>query len=104
MTSDVTKLAQELISCPSITPDDAGCQQIIRARLEKLGFRCETLKFEDVENLWARYGEQAPLIVFAGHTDVVPTGPEGEWTSHPFLPEIREGYLYGRGACDMKSA
>lgn len=100
---DVIKLTKQLISCPSITPDDAGCQQIIADQLSKAGFACEHMRFNEVDNLWARYGDRGPLFVFAGHTDVVPTGPESDWTSNPFLPEVRDGKLYGRGACDMKS-
>jgi len=103
-TSAVIDLARQLISCASITPNDAGCQEMIAERLRKVGFQCEALRYGDVDNLWARYGTASPLFVFAGHTDVVPTGPEADWTSPPFAPEIRGGYLYGRGACDMKSA
>lgn len=99
---ETVELTKQLISRPSITPQDADCQKIIADRLKRLGFHCESLPFGDVENLWARYGDQAPLIVFVGHTDVVPTGPLDEWTSPPFQPEIRDGYLYGRGASDMK--
>lgn len=102
--TDVIKLAQQLIACPSITPNDAGCQTILRERLTSIGFSCETLCFAEVENLWARYGNQAPLLVFAGHTDVVPPGPLADWASPPFQPEIRDGFLYGRGATDMKGA
>lgn len=102
--SDVINLTKQLISCPSVTPDDAACQKIIGDYLNKAGFHCESLRFGDVDNLWARYGKSEPLLVFAGHTDVVPTGPESEWASQPFLPEIRHGNLYGRGACDMKSS
>lgn len=102
--TDVLELTKQFISCPSVTPEDGGCQKIISDRLSKVGFKCEHLRFEDVDNLWARYGTQSPLFVFAGHTDVVPTGPEADWTSNPFLPEIRGDYLYGRGASDMKSA
>ena len=100
----VIDLAHQLIARPSVTPDDAGCQKIIRDRLEVLGFHCEAMRFGEVENLWARYGHHSPLIVFAGHTDVVPSGPESEWTSPPFHPEIRDQYLYGRGVVDMKGA
>lgn len=104
MTSPVVELAQALIACRSITPNDAGCQQIIAERLNAHDFKCESMRFGDVDNLWARRGTQAPLFVFAGHTDVVPTGPESEWTSPPFTPTLRDGFLYGRGATDMKSA
>jgi succinyl-diaminopimelate desuccinylase len=102
--SSLIELAKALISCPSVTPNDAGCQDILRQQLEKIGFHCESMRFEDVDNLWARYGKSGPLVVFAGHTDVVPPGPETSWTNPPFTPTIRDGYLYGRGAADMKSA
>lgn len=98
----VIELTQALIRCASVTPNDAGCLEHIQALLEPLGFKCETMRFGDVDNLWARYGTQSPLIVFAGHTDVVPPGPEADWASPPFEPVIRDGYLYGRGAVDMK--
>jgi succinyl-diaminopimelate desuccinylase len=97
-------LARELIARRSLTPDDAGCQPLIEARLAPLGFRCETLVSNGVTNLWARRGEARPLVCFAGHTDVVPTGPLAAWTSHPFEPVVRDGYLYGRGAADMKGS
>ena len=100
--NETVALAKQLMACPSITPNDAGCQPILSERLQRIGFTCESLHFGDVDNLWARYGEAAPLIVFVGHTDVVPTGPLSEWASPPFEPEIRDGYLYGRGASDMK--
>lgn len=99
----VTTLAMNLMRLRSITPNDAGCQELIAKRLSALGFKCEHLRFEDVDNLWARYGTEEPLLVFAGHTDVVPTGPEADWKSPPFEPEIRDDYLYGRGASDMKT-
>jgi succinyl-diaminopimelate desuccinylase len=102
--SQLIDLAKALISCPSITPNDAGCQDILRDRLEKIGFHCESLRFDDVDNLWARRGKEAPLIVFAGHTDVVPPGPASDWTNPPFSPTLKDGHLYGRGATDMKSA
>lgn len=102
--SPVVALAENLMAKPSITPNDAGCLQLIAKRLEAIGFKCEHLVFGEVANLFARLGTEAPLFVFAGHTDVVPTGPEAEWTTPPFAPAIREGMLYGRGACDMKSA
>jgi succinyl-diaminopimelate desuccinylase len=104
MTTATLKLASELIARASVTPDDAGCQDILIERLEAIGFDCETLVFEDVTNLWARRGKAAPLLAFAGHTDVVPPGPLDKWHSDPFTPDIRDGVLYGRGAADMKSS
>lgn len=97
-------LAAELIARRSLTPDDAGCQSLIAQRLAPLGFGCETIAANGVTNLWARRGSAAPLVVFAGHTDVVPTGPREHWHSDPFAPVVREGVLYGRGAADMKGA
>jgi succinyl-diaminopimelate desuccinylase len=97
-------LACELISRPSVTPEDAGCLELITARLAPLGFLCERIDSSGVSNLWARRGTAAPLVVFAGHTDVVPTGPLDAWTSNPFTPSERDGKLYGRGAADMKSS
>ena len=97
-------LACELISRRSLTPDDAGCQQLIIERLQRIGFQCESICLNGVTNLWARRGTAAPVFCFAGHTDVVPTGPLDEWTSDPFTPVIREGRLYGRGAADMKTS
>lgn len=102
--SPTLALAQELIARRSLTPDDAGCQDLLRARLEPLGFRCETIVFNGVTNLWAKRGEDRPLVCFAGHTDVVPTGPLEAWQSDPFSPIVRDGFLYGRGAADMKSS
>ncbi len=93
----------DLISRPSVTPDDAGCQQVLIERLSELGFECETLIFGDVTNLWARRGKSSPVLCFAGHTDVVPPGNEAEWSSAPFSPTLKDGDLYGRGAADMKS-
>ena len=104
MSSPTFQLACELIERPSITPADEGCQALLIERLEALGFDCETLVFDDVTNLWARRGQEAPLLAFAGHTDVVPTGPLEAWSSDPFKPEVRDGLLYGRGAADMKSS
>jgi succinyl-diaminopimelate desuccinylase len=97
-------LARELIARRSITPDDAGCQSLLATRLAPLGFRCDTLISNGVTNLWARRGAAAPLLCFAGHTDVVPTGPLDQWNSDPFSPTERDGHLYGRGAADMKSS
>ena len=98
------ELAMDLIRRPSMTPDDAGCQEILIARLAALGFRIERLRFGDVDNCWARYGDAEPLFAFAGHTDVVPPGPLDQWQSPPFAPEIRDAFLYGRGAADMKGS
>ncbi len=95
-------LTIDLISRASLTPHDAGCQELIASRLRPLGFSVEHLRFSDVDNLWTRRGTQSPLLVFAGHTDVVPTGPLDQWLSDPFKPTLRDGYLYGRGAADMK--
>ncbi|KAB2934428.1 MAG: succinyl-diaminopimelate desuccinylase [Candidatus Contendobacter sp.] len=97
-------LAIDLLCRPSITPEDAGCQEVLIARLEALGFRVERLRFGDVDNFWARLGEDEPLFAFAGHTDVVPPGPLEQWQSPPFTPELRDGFLYGRGAADMKGS
>lgn len=97
------ELLCELIRRASVTPDDAGCQALLIERLEALGFACETLVFGDVTNLWARRGDSAPVLCFAGHTDVVPPGDETEWSSDPFVPTFRDGNLFGRGSADMKS-
>ncbi len=102
--SDTLELARELIRRPSVTPEDAGCQDLLAQRLERLGFRIEPMPFGEVKNLWARRGERSPLFCFAGHTDVVPPGPLEAWDSPPFEPEIREGRLFGRGAADMKGS
>ena len=102
--SSTLELAKDLISRASVTPEDAGCQRLMQERLQAIGFKTEDLPFGEVRNFWARRGESAPLIVFAGHTDVVPTGPLAEWDSDPFKPEIRDGMLYGRGAADMKGS
>jgi succinyl-diaminopimelate desuccinylase len=98
------ELARALIARPSLTPDDAGCQALLAARLAPLGFRCDTLVVNGVTNLWARRGLARPLACLAGHTDVVPTGPREGWHSDPFTPTERDGWLYGRGAADMKSS
>ncbi|TMG87610.1 MAG: succinyl-diaminopimelate desuccinylase [Betaproteobacteria bacterium] len=97
-------LACKLIARRSQTPDDAGCQEILKTRLTRAGFRCETLVSNGVTNLWARRGTVRPAVCFAGHTDVVPTGPLDAWTSDAFAPTVRDGFLYGRGAADMKSS
>ncbi|MGP1613844.1 MAG: succinyl-diaminopimelate desuccinylase, partial [Pollutimonas bauzanensis] len=102
--SAVLQLAKDLIARPSLTPADCDCQQMLARRLEAAGFACESLVFGDVVNLWARRGAAQPLLVFAGHTDVVPTGPLERWDSDPFTPTERDGMLYGRGAADMKSS
>lgn len=102
--SPVISLAKDLMHRPSVTPEDAGCQQVMIDRLQALGFIIETMVFEDTTNLWARRGTQAPLFVFAGHTDVVPSGPVEQWHTPPFEPTIIDGYLYGRGAADMKGS
>jgi succinyl-diaminopimelate desuccinylase len=99
----VFDLARELVSRRSLTPDDAGCCALIGARLQPLGFTLEYLNAEGVTNLWATRGRGGPLVILAGHTDVVPTGPREAWSSDPFAPTQRDGYLYGRGAADMKS-
>ncbi|MEM7207106.1 MAG: succinyl-diaminopimelate desuccinylase [Pseudomonadota bacterium] len=102
--SPTLSLARELIRQPSVTPEDKECQNIICARLERFGFVCERLRFGEVDNLWARRGDEAPVFAFAGHTDVVPTGPYEEWTYPPFEATVTNGYLHGRGAADMKGS
>ena len=104
MDNSTLELAKALIARRSLTPDDAGCQEILIERLEKLGFRIERMRFGDVDNFWARRGTASPVICFAGHTDVVPTGPVEKWASEPFTPTLRDGMLYGRGAADMKTS
>ena len=101
--SATLELTQALIARASVTPTDGGCQDLLGERLARLGFQVERLRYGSVENLWARRGPAGPVLCFAGHTDVVPTGPLEEWRSDPFTPTIREGLLYGRGAADMKS-
>lgn len=96
-------LTQDLIRRPSVSPEDQGCLQVIGQRLESIGFRVERMPFGPVENIWALHGTERPVLCFAGHTDVVPTGPRDEWATDPFDPVIRDGILYGRGAADMKS-
>jgi succinyl-diaminopimelate desuccinylase len=104
MMSKTLALTEELISLSSVTPHDKGCQQRLIELLSPLGFICETVQSGDVTNLWARKGTAQPLVVFAGHTDVVPTGPLEQWQSAPFTPTHRDGKLYGRGAADMKTS
>ena len=101
--SDPLALAQALIQCASVTPADAGAQGVLAAALEALGFTVTRLRFGEIENIFARIGTEGPHICFAGHTDVVPVGA-GNWASGPFAGEVRDGVLYGRGACDMKGA
>jgi len=101
--SAVLALAKALIARQSVTPDDGGCQSLIAQRLVRSGVTCEHLRYGVVDNLWATHGSGAPVLVLLGHTDVVPAGPRAAWSSDPFVPEIRDGLLYGRGAADMKS-
>ena len=101
---DTLQLAKALIACRSITPEDAGALAVVATRLSAAGFQCERLDRGSVSNLWARYGDSGPLVCLAGHVDVVPPGPVGEWTSDPFTPTERDGELYGRGAADMKGS
>lgn len=102
--SDTLELASALIARRSVTPLDAGCQQLLSERLQPLGFDCERLGFGEVSNLWARRGQEGPVFCFAGHTDVVPPGPEAQWRHPPFQPVVEDGLLYGRGAADMKGS
>jgi succinyl-diaminopimelate desuccinylase len=102
--SATLELAQQLIACRSVTPEDGGCQPLIAERLAPLGFRAETIARNGTTNLWLRRGAHRPTVVFAGHTDVVPPGPLAQWASDPFEPTVRNGALFGRGAADMKSS
>jgi succinyl-diaminopimelate desuccinylase len=104
MANETLELAIELLRRKSLTPDDAGCHDLIAARLQALGFHIERHRHNGVDNLWARRGHTAPLVCFAGHTDVVPTGPLERWQSDPFEPTLRDGQLYARGAADMKTS
>ncbi len=102
--SATLELAKQLISIPSVTPDDLGCQKIIADRLSKIGFNIDNLRYGEVDNLWARFGTEKPLFVFAGHTDVVPTGPVEKWSNDPFTPTIIDNVMTARGTADMKSS
>jgi len=102
--SEVLDLTCDLIARPSVTPDDAGCQALIAGRLAAAGFHCEHLRLGEVDNLWATHGQGAPVLVLLGHTDVVPPGPSEAWASDPFVPQVRDGVLYGRGTADMKGS
>ncbi len=102
--SPTLQLATDLIKRASVTPDDMGCNQLMMDRLNAIGFRCEPLNFGDVKNFWARFGESGPVLCFAGHTDVVPTGPVDQWRHPPYSATIQDGILYGRGAADMKGS
>ena len=104
MLQGVLELTQALVGRRSVTPQDAGCQSLVAARLERSGFRCEPILCGEVTNLWARRGDRAPVVCFAGHTDVVPPGPLAQWQSDPFVPTLRDGRLFGRGCADMKSS
>ena len=104
MPTSTLELARELVRRPSVTPDDAGCQDLLAEHLRPLGFRIRSMPFGEVSNLWARRGTGSPLFVFLGHTDVVPPGPEDAWATPPFDPVLRDGYLHGRGAADMKGS
>jgi succinyl-diaminopimelate desuccinylase len=101
--ADTLALTCDLIRRPSVSPEDQGCLHVIGDRLKALGFNVERMPFGPVENIWARHGKGAPMLCFAGHTDVVPTGPREEWQTDPFEPVVKDGMLYGRGAADMKS-
>ncbi len=100
----VVDLTEQLIRQQSVTPDDAGCQPLMVAQLDKLGFAAESMRFGETDNLWLRRGTSGPVLCFAGHTDVVPAGPLSDWASNPFDPVMKDGFLYGRGAADMKGS
>jgi succinyl-diaminopimelate desuccinylase len=102
--SNTIELAKQLIACQSVTPEDAGCQSIMLDRLSAMGFDIVSLPFGEVENFWAVHGQSGPIVCFAGHTDVVPSGPESSWQTPPFKPTIIDGQLHGRGAADMKGS
>lgn len=102
--ADTLEVARQLIACPSVTPDDAGTLAVAEARLAAAGFGCQRIDREGVGNLWAQFGTSAPIVCFAGHVDVVPTGPESQWSAPPFAGAVRDGWLIGRGAADMKAS
>lgn len=102
--SETQQLTFDLIARESVTPVDAGCQELMIRRLQAIGFSVQPLRFDDVDNFWAVRGSEGPILCFAGHTDVVPTGPEAQWQNAPFTPTIKDGMLYGRGAADMKGS
>jgi succinyl-diaminopimelate desuccinylase len=102
--SDVLALTRDLVARASVTPEDAGCQALVSGRLARAGFRCTQIDFGEVKNLWATHGEGGDVLCFLGHTDVVPPGPLAQWQSDPFEPTVRDGFLYGRGAADMKGS
>lgn len=102
--SPTAELAVELLKIPSVTPDDMGCNQLLMERLNAIGFKNEVMRFGEVNNFWSRFGDTGPVVCFAGHTDVVPSGPEQDWQSPPFVPTLRDGMLYARGAADMKGS
>lgn len=102
--SSTLSLCMALVEKASVTPDDAGCNQLLMDRLQSLGFKIETLPFGEVNNFWARLGDKGPVFAFAGHTDVVPSGPVEDWMFDPFTPTVRDGVLYGRGTADMKGS
>lgn len=104
MSGDALELTRQLVAKPSVTPDDQGCQALIAEKLAGAGFNAEFMRFGEVDNVWLRRNHTPPLLVFAGHTDVVPTGPLERWRSPPFEPTIHDGHLYGRGAADMKAS
>ena len=103
-TTPTLQLAADLIRCKSVTPEDDGCQDLMIQRLQKIGFQIHKLRFGEVDNFWAIRGSEGPILAFAGHTDVVPTGPETNWSNPPFAPKIIDGMLHGRGAADMKGS